>query len=78
MAKFKINEAAFRKLRTSEAAHNIVKQAAERVAAAAGPGFVAKRGRGSNRARYVVVPTTPEAYRANAKHLAVVRALSSI
>lgn len=76
--KFKINEEAFRKLRTSEAAYSMVEQAAQRVAAAAGPGFVVKRGRGANRARAVVVPTTPEAYRANAKNLAVVRALSSI
>jgi hypothetical protein len=39
---------------------------------------VVKPGAGRNRARFVVVPTTPDAYRANYEDLAVVRALGGI
>lgn len=78
MRRTKVNEPAIRELRTSEPVQQLTRETAERVASAAGPGFVVKRGRGKNRARYVVVPTTPAAYRANATEMAVVRALGKI
>lgn len=74
----KINNAAIRAIRVSEPVQQFVQSQAEKVAKAAGPGFVVKRGRGVNRARFVVVPTTPEAYKANYVNLAVVRALGQI
>ena len=74
----KFNRAAFRAIRLDPGVQAFTKEVAEKVAAAAGPGFVAKPGAGTNRARYTVVPTTPEAYRANANNLAVVQALGRI
>lgn len=76
--RLKFDQAAFRRLRLEPGVTTFTRETAERVAAAAGPGFVAKRGLGKNRARYTVVPTTPEAYKANADDLAVVRALGRI
>ena len=78
MMKVKFNTGAFRELRRTPGVDQFTRQVAERVAAAAGPGFVVKRGQGRNRARYTVVPTTPAAYKANADNLAVVRALGRI
>ena len=76
--KLKFNRDAFRDLRLEPGVIAFTKEIAEKVAAAAGPGFVVKRGLGRNRSRYTVVPTTPEAYKANADNLAVVRALGQI
>ncbi len=78
MSKLTFSKGALRELRLSPGAQQLTKETAAKVAAAAGPGFVVKRGLGKNRARYTVVPTTPEAYRANARELAVVRALGKI
>lgn len=74
----KFNQGAFRELRLDPNVLAFTREIAEKVAAAAGPGFVVKRGLGRNRSRYTVVPTTPEAYKANADNLAVVRALGQI
>lgn len=74
----KINYNAIRALRLSPGVQEYTREVAEKVAAAAGPGFKVKRGRGTNRARYTVVPTTPEAYKANYENYAVVRALGKI
>lgn len=76
--KIKFSKGTMREIRLSPGVVGFTKEVAERVAAAAGPGFVAKRGLGRNRARYTVVPTTPEAYRANATDVAVVRALGKV
>lgn len=78
MPKPKLNIAAIRALRTSIEVHDFTRQVAEQVAAAAGPGFEAIRGASINRARYVVVPKTPEAFKANYEDVAVVRALGKI
>jgi len=74
----KIIEKNIKALRLSGPVQSFTGEVAEKVATAAGPGFVAKRGAGINRPRWVVVPTTPEAYKANYKNLAVVRALGKV
>ena len=76
--KTKVFEANIKALRLSAPVMAFTQSVAERVAAAAGPGFVAKRGASINRPRFVVVPTTPEAYKANYENLAVVRALGKV
>lgn len=70
-----LNPAQIKAIRQSPGVQQFTKEVAERVADAAGPGFVVKKGASINRPRYVVVPTTPEAYRANAKYYALIRAL---
>lgn len=67
-----------RKIRKSPGVQSFTREQAERVAAAAGPGFAVKQGAGINRARYVVVPTTREAYTANAEEYALIRALGKV
>jgi len=74
----KFSKGAMRDIRLRPEVAAFTKEVAEKVAAAAGPGFVVKRGLGRNRSRYTVVPTTPEAYKANADNLAVVRALGKV
>jgi hypothetical protein len=78
MSRLRFNPGAFKELRTSPGVTAYTREVAEQVAAAAGPGFAVKPGAGRNRARFVVVPTTPDAYRANYEDLAVVRALGGI
>lgn len=68
----------FQEIRLAPGVQDFTREIADKVAAAAGPGFVVKRSPGRNRARYVVVPTTPEAYRANHQNLAVLQALGKI
>lgn len=74
----KLDREVLRTIRTSPGVQAFVEDVAEQVATSAGPGFIVKRGRGANRARYVVVPTTPEAYRANATEYALIRALGKV
>lgn len=74
----RLNHKAFRQIRTSAGVHYYTKEVAERVAAAAGPGFVVKEGRSINRARYVVVPKTKAAHKANYEQYAVIRALGKV
>ncbi len=76
--KAKLDYEAMRRLRTSAGVHAFTKQVADKVAAAAGPGFVVKRGRSINRARYVVVPKSKAAHKANYERYAVIRALANI
>lgn len=78
MSRLVFRKGVMREIRRSPEVVAFTREAADRVAAAAGPGFVVKQGVGRNRARFVVVPTTPEAYRANATSLASVRALGQV
>lgn len=76
-ARVEISKKALRDIRTWPATEAAVRAAAERVARAAGPGFVAKQAAyRENRARFFVVPVTSEAHRANAKDYAVLRGLA--
>lgn len=59
--KVKFNLKGFRALRTSPAMDALVLDAAKKVAAKAGPGFVAESSPGKNRARATVTPDTAEA-----------------
>lgn len=72
---FRLNLAGFRELRRNPEVVADLARRAGQVAAAAGPGFEARQAPGVNRARFVVVPTTPEAYKANTTSYAVLRAL---
>lgn len=74
----KFNRKAFEELRKSPGVDAFTREVAEKVAAAAGPGFIVKRGLGRRRARFTVVPSTPEAYKANYENYAVVRALGKV
>ena len=74
----KFTKGVIRDLRKSPEINGFVKEIAEQVAEKAGPGFKAKRAQGRNRARYTVVPTTPDAYKANHESLAVIRALGKV
>jgi hypothetical protein len=65
--RLKLNLKGFRELRTGPAATRLVREAAEKVAGAAGEGFEAQMSPGKSRARAVVVPTTPEAARQTAE-----------
>ena len=78
MAKsLKLNLRGFRELRTSAPAEALTEKVARRAAAAAGPGFVAERSPGKNRARWVVVPDTAEAALETARNPSLlVRALN--
>ena len=76
--RLKFSKGALRDIRRAPGIAAFTREVAEKVAAAAGPGFVAKRSIGRNRSRYTVVPTTPDAYRANYEELAVVRALGQV
>lgn len=62
-------------LRTGRPARDALKAKAERVAAAAGPGFIVVEGESRRRSRFIVRPATPEARRANRETYAVLRAL---
>ena len=67
MAKrIKLNLPGFRELRTSKAADDLVFGLAEKVAAKAGPDFIAERSPSKNRARATVTPNTAEAARETA------------
>lgn len=72
---FKWSKAGFRELRRNPKVVADLARRAEKVAEAAGPGFEARQSPGVNRARFVVVPTTPEARTANETSYAVLRAL---
>lgn len=65
--KLKLNLRGFQALRTGPAATRLVADLAGRVASAAGDGFEAKPSPSRNRARAVVVPTTPDAARKTAQ-----------
>lgn len=75
----KLNLKGFRALRTSPAVADDLRKRAERVANAAGPGWIAvpARSKQNNRARYVVVPTTPEASRESITEQVGIRALNA-
>lgn len=80
MGPIKLNVAAFRALRTSEAAKALVMRSAEAIAAAAsesGYPYNAKQSPGRNRARAVVAPSTPEAARDSAANLTLLRSLDA-
>lgn len=76
--RLKIDESQIRQLRQSAGVHQFTREVAERVAAAAGPGFAVKEQPSRNRPRFIVVPVTREAHRANAKYLAAVAALGKV
>lgn len=76
--RLRFTDSQLKSIRQSPGVQQFTKEVAERVADAAGPGFVVKKGASINRPRYVVVPTTPEAYRANAKYYALIRALGKV
>lgn len=72
--KVKLKLQAFQALRTTAEVESVTQRAAMRVAAAAGPGFEVKRADLRQRyPRFFVVPTTPEAYRANVARYAVLQ-----
>lgn len=72
---FKLNAAGFRALRRDPRMAAELLERGRRVAEAAGPGFEASAAPSMNRARVTVYPTTPEAYRANSREAALLRAL---
>lgn len=74
---FTLNLRGFRELRKNAAAAADLRRRAEKVAADAGPGFEVRESPSRNRTRFVVVPTTDEARRANRDSYAILRALSA-
>lgn len=75
--RFKISRKGFRELRKSDKVDRDLEARARRVAAAAGPGWEARRAPGRNRSRWVVVPTTDEARRQSIMEMTGVRALDA-
>lgn len=74
----RLNYRGFQRLRTSPEAQALIEELAEKVADAAGPGFVAEVSKSSkNRARATVYPDTPEAVEENAQGLTLVKALGA-
>jgi len=73
--RFRLNPDGFRELRKNPLIVADLHRRADAVAAEAGPGFEVRQSPGVNRARFVVVPTTREAWRANVTSYAVLRAL---
>lgn len=79
ITRIKLNLKGFRALRTSPAVADDIRKRAERVADAAGPGWKAEpaKSKRPNRARYVVVATTPEARRESITEQTPLRALNA-
>jgi protein-disulfide isomerase-like protein with CxxC motif len=75
--RIRLNLSGFRRLRTSPAARAMVMARAERIARAAGPGFVTRESPGRNRARAVVFPDTPAAAARNRRDLVLLRSISA-
>jgi hypothetical protein len=78
MPKIKLNNAAFRELRTSEAVQADLAERAKRIADAAGEGFEVGDGEAArNRARASVVAVTAQAQAENARNNTLLRALDA-
>ena len=78
MPKIKLNNAAFRALRTSEAVQADLAERAKRIAEAAGEGFAVGDGESArNRARASVVAVSPAAREKNARENTLLRALDA-
>ena len=72
-----MNSAGARAVLTSGPVQAFLKARADRIAASAGPGMVASASSGRSRARAVVVTTTPQAMRGEAKDRRLTRAIDS-
>lgn len=77
LGKFVLNEEGIRELLRSTEMADHLKDRAEKIAAAAGPGHEVRTDDGPNRARASVVTATPEAMRSEATNRTLTRAIDA-
>jgi len=73
----KLNYKGFRELRRSPAVKADLLRRGQRIAEAAGPGYIAQESPGRNRARVVIIPDTYEAAVDSLQNLTLIRVMDA-